>query len=217
MQRELEKVRKDVLSLATYVEDMVIQSVKALQNRDAEGAKKVIDCDATVDEREVDVEECCLKILALNQPVAHDLRFLIGVIKLNNDLERIADLAVNIAERCLYLQQGPSVPNPFDIASMSRETTAMLRSTLNALFENNSELARSVIRSDSVVDEMNRTMYQVSFEAIKKDPEHVHIYSNYISCGRHLERIADYCTNIAEDIIYMEEGVIVRHSPEVFN
>ncbi|MBI2519859.1 MAG: phosphate signaling complex protein PhoU [Bdellovibrio sp.] len=215
MELELEKIRQDVTALVSHVENIVVTAVKSLVERDQEMALKIVNADTYVNQKEVDIEESCLKVLALHQPVAMDLRYLIGVIKLNNDIERIADLAVNIAERALYLIRADGIAMPFDIPIMSKETCAMLRNTIKALFERDKDLARAVIKRDQVIDDLNRDMYEIIFSAIKKNPEKCDIYINYLSAGRHLERIADYCTNIAEDLIYMEEGIIVRHHPEI--
>ncbi|OFZ12915.1 MAG: phosphate transport system regulatory protein PhoU [Bdellovibrionales bacterium GWA2_49_15] len=215
MQLELDKIRHDVTGLVSHVENIVVMAVRALVERDKDMALKIVNADTYVNEKEVDIEESCLKVLALHQPVAMDLRYLIGVIKLNNDIERIADLAVNIAERALYLIKAEEVAMPFDLPTMSKETCTMLRNTIKALFERDKDLARAVIKRDQVIDDMNRDMYDIIFKAIKNDPQRVDIFINYLSAGRHLERIADYCTNIAEDLIYMEEGIIVRHHPEI--
>ncbi len=215
LELELEKIRREVLSLAAYVEDIVVQSVISLETRDTEKAVKIVSMDQYVNEKEVDIEEACLKVLALHQPVAHDLRFLIGVIKVNNDLERIADLAVNVAKRTIYIAKEERVMLPFDLNAMSNEAVRMMRNTMKALFATDVVLARQIIKEDHIIDEMNRHMYQAIFLAIKEDPNRVAVYINYFSAGRMLERIADYCTNISEDLIYMKEGTIVRHNPSI--
>ncbi len=215
MELDLQNIRNEVTDLVSHVENIVVTAVKSLVERDKEMATKIVESDTYVNQKEVDIEESCLKVLALHQPVAMDLRYLIGVIKLNNDIERIADLAVNVAERALYLVKADPVIMPFDIHIMSQETCNMLQNTIKALFEKDKDLARAVIKRDQVIDEMNREMYDLIFKAIRKNSDKVDVYINYLSAGRHLERIADYCTNIAEDLIYMEEGIIIRHHPEL--
>jgi phosphate transport system protein len=171
----------------------------------------VVDGDAAVDQTEVDIEEDCLKLLALYQPVAKDLRFIITVLKVNNDLERIGDLAVNIAERALFLCSQPPVQAPFDLAEMRTEALAMLKKSLDALMRQDVALARQVRTSDDKVDDINREIYSKISAAIRANPDHVERLLSHLSVSRHLERIADHATNIAEDVLYLVEGEIVRH------
>lgn len=209
-------LEEKLLSLTALVDSLVSKAIDALEKKDVMLAKEVIAFDDLIDQKEVEIEEECLKILALHQPVAVDLRYIVGVLKMNNDLERIGDLAVNIAERVFYLNQAGFIEPPFDFVKMGRKTLAMGRKTVNALINRDTTLARQVCQDDEIVDNMNKQMYEVVFAAIKKNPEHVESLMQYLSTSRHLERIADYITNIAEDIIYMVEGKIVRHRPELY-
>lgn len=216
LETEMEKLRNKLLSLTAMVEDIVQKSVKTLQDKDKALAKEVLKIDDTIDQHEVEIEEDCLKILALHQPVAIDLRYLIGVLKMNNDLERIGDLAVNIAERTLYILKEAPITAPFDITDMAQKTNEMLKKSIDALIKMDPEMAKEVLFMDDEVDKHNKEMYGLVYAAIKEQPEHVAALLNYLSASRHLERIADYTTNIAEDVIYMIDGTIVRHNPEIY-
>lgn len=214
---ELSKLKKKLLSLSSIVEESVYKAAKAISDRDAILAKSVVEGDHDVDLMEVEVEEDCLKALALYQPVAMDLRFVVATLKINNDLERIGDLAVNIAERVIFLNQEKPVEIPFDFEEMARKTRSMLARALDSLIQYDSLIAQNVCRADDEIDEINRQVYQIIYREIRKDPDRVIPLIHYLSISRHLERIADYATNIAEDVIYMIEGRIVRHKPEEFS
>ncbi len=212
MQRELDKLKKMILSLAAVVEESVQQAVRSLERLDGPLAEQVIANDDQVDQMEVDLEEECLKILALHQPVAADLRFIVSVLKINNDLERICDLAVNIAERTLGVAAEGRVPVPFDVAHMGQKVQTMLEKALDALVNADLHAARAVFDLDDEVDAIHKRNYQLVKEQIRRKPERIDSLIQYTSVSRHLERIADLATNIAEDIVYMIEGEIVRHT-----
>lgn len=214
LQREIESVKRQILTLSAIVEKGVRQAVRSVSERDSRLANQVIELDSDIDQMEVDIEEECLKILALHQPVAIDLRFVIAVMKINNDLERVGDLAVNIAERTLFLAAHDPIALPYDLGEMSEKTQAMLRKSLDALMSLDAALAHQVCVSDDDVDEINRQMFGYIQTAIQRTPDQVQSLINYLSVSRNLERIADYATNIAEDVIYMIEGEIVRHRTE---
>lgn len=211
----LEELKRKIFTLVAMVEDSLTAAVKSVQNRDEDTARKVIELDAEIDDMEVSVEEECLKLLALHQPVAIDLRFIIAVLKLNNDLERIGDLAVNIAERSVYISKMPVVPTPFDFDDMAAKAAKMLKNSIDSLINSDPELAAKVCEADDEVDAINRDVYRQVKDAIKKHPEHLDALINLLSVSRHLERIADHATNIAEDVIYLVKGDIVRHAPDV--
>jgi phosphate transport system protein len=213
LETEIEKLKKAILSLTAVAEDRVQKAVRSLEERNPDLAREVIDGDAEIDQAEVDIEEECLKILALHQPVAVDLRFIIAVLHINNNMERVGDLAVNMAERTLFLCTQEPVPIPFDLAGMHRKALAMLGHSLDALMRMDANLARQVRAADDEVDEMNREMYAKVSESARRNPEHIEILLSYLSASRHLERVADHATNIAEEVIYLIEGDIVRHKP----
>jgi phosphate transport system protein len=210
--RELEKIKKRILSLGAIVEDRVRMSIRAIETRDGSIAKKIIDGDWEIDEMEVEIEEECLKILALYQPVAVDLRFLATVIKINNDLERIADEAVNIAKGVNYLSKRKhQFIFDFDFSEMVDKTQFMLKRSLDALVNLDKDVAFKVCILDDEVDKINGEVHHLVKEAIKKNPEQGEHLVNLLLISRHLERIADHATNIAEEVIYLIEGDIVRH------
>ena len=211
---ELEKLKTNLLSLSSVVERALNKAVLSVRNSDTELAKEVLAADHVIDQHEVEVEEQCLAILALHQPVAKDLRFVIAVLKINNDLERIGDLAVNISERTIFLKKQPPIEIPFDFVNMSQKAVTMLKKSLDAFINMDLRLAHKVWESDDEIDEMNRQVYDKVYSTIKSHPNQVEALIHYLSISRHLERIGDYATNICEDVIYMAEGKIVRHTPE---
>ncbi len=208
---EIEKLKTRILDLSTVVEEAVFRAVTAFQERDAAAAQAVVDADTEIDLAEVDIEEECQKILALHQPVAHDLRFIIAILKINAELERIGDAAVNIAERVSLLAHEEQVRIPFDFLGMARKAQDMLRESLEALIKLDSRRAVQVIKEDDQVDQMNGQVYSIIEEGIRNDPAHVESYIHLLGVSRHIERIADHASNIAEDVIYLVEGRIVRH------
>lgn len=213
---EIEKLKKMIIALGTDVEENLHQAVQSLENRDIPLGEKIISADRMIDKREVGLEEECLKILALHQPVAVDLRFVIAVLKINNDLERIGDLAVNIAEKAVFLATQSPIDIPFDFAGMSEKTKAMLKESLESLVNFDSKRARAVCAADDEVDAINREMYDQVQGGIREDIDKLERLIHYLGVARHLERIADLATNIAEDVIYMADGEIVRHKTEDF-
>ncbi|PLX95980.1 MAG: phosphate transport system regulatory protein PhoU [Desulfuromonas sp.] len=212
LQHELEGLKQRILSLASTVEETVQKGVRSLVEGDIALAEEVVAGDETIDALEVDLEEECLKILALHQPVAADLRFIIVVLKINNDLERIADLAVNVAERTRGLAEVGRIPAPFDIASMGRKVEVMLEKSLDALVRLDRETALQVCALDDEVDAQHKLTYTLVKTQIRQHAERLDALVQYLSVSRHLERIADLATNIAEDVLYMIEGEIVRHT-----
>jgi phosphate transport system protein len=214
LQREVQKLKKMILSLSAQVEESVFKAVEAVTRRDDEMARSVIHYDTVIDLAEVEVEEEGLKILALHQPVAIDLRFIIAVLKINNDLERIGDLAVNMAQRALLLNKLPVPPGPLDLTEIAQKTRDMLRRSLDSLVNMDAALARRVCELDSEVDEMNRAVYERVKRDLHEQPRHINALIHMLSVSRHLERIADHATNIAEDVVYMIEGELIRHHAE---
>jgi phosphate transport system protein len=212
LQREIDRVKKGILALCAIVEDQVQMAVEALLERDADLARTVEERDKDIDQREVEVEEECLKILALHQPVAIDLRFIISAMKINNDLERIGDLAVNIARKAVSFIEETQMEIRFDIAGMWQKTQAMLRDSLDSLVNMDAKLAADVCRRDDEVDRIKHDIRVGVEDAIRREPEQVRPLMRLLAVSRNLERIADCATNIAEDVIYMSEGRIIRHN-----
>lgn len=212
LQRGLEDLREDLLSLFGVVEQMVDMAVRSLVERRTDLANRVIQTDSTVDSREVKLEEECLKLLALHQPVATDLRQVISVVKINSELERMADLACNIAERALALDMYPLFTVPDELNDMVRESNSMVRRALDAFVSGDTERAREVIRDDDVVDALNRIIIDHLQELMQESPEHVVPAVHCFSASRNIECVADLATSLAEDVIYLIEGEIVRHA-----
>ena len=211
LQKELDKLKKRILSLGGMVEERVRMAIKSIGSRDESLAKKIIKTDYEIDELEVEVEEECLKILALHQPVAVDLRFITAVIKINNDLERIGDEAVNIAKCVEYMSKKVMVDVPFEFSLMSEKVESMLKMSLDALINLDLDLAFKVLTLDDDVDDMYGEIYDHVKSLIQNKSDRVGYLINLFLTARYLERIGDHATNIAEEVIYLIEGEIVRH------
>ena len=198
------------------VEERVRMATSAIANPDEEIIQKILVTDYEIDDMEVEIEEDCLKILALHQPVASDLRFIITVIKINNEIERIGDMAVSIALRVKTISECLSTCYPngqgwmYDYSRMSEKVITMLKMSLDALVNRDAQLARKVFLLDDEVDAILKDAYDKVRERIKKHPEHPGCLINIYLLARHLERIGDRSTNIAEDVIHLVEGIIVR-------
>lgn len=216
-QRQIEKLKRQILMLGALVEEAVSNAITAVEMNDLDLAQKVIDGDTKIDEFEIDVEEECLHTLALHQPVAFDLRFVVAVLKINNDLERIADLAVNVAEQTRFLgrQSGVDI-SQFDIIKTARIVRSMLKQSLDALVNLSPQDAQAVRVLDDEVDEAHRRTIARVKEAMRAEPAKIDALLNVLSISRQLERVADHAVNIAEDVIYSAKGDITRHRrPEV--
>jgi phosphate transport system protein len=210
LQRAIEKIKKEILSLGAMVEDRLQKAIYAIKSGDLSLARKIIDTDFQIDEQEIEVEEECLKILALYQPVATDLRFLVAVIKINNDLERIADYASNISQRFISSSHNPD-KFKYDYTSMADQAAKMLKMSLDALVQMDVDMAYQVRDMDKDVNIMRNEAYDSMKKDIQAHPQMVGEIINMYLISRHLERIGDHTTNIAEEVIYLIEGEIVRH------
>lgn len=213
LQRDLDSLQRDLLQLAGAVEVAIDKAIHSLQKRDVALAEEVIQGDNQIDSDESHVEEECLKILALHQPVAVDLRRIAAALKINAELERMADLAEDIAERAEHLATLPGIPMPAKLQRMTDLTTSMVRQSLDSFVHLDARLARTVCRLDDEVDRCNREIIEELIDAMKSEPEMVEPGLSLFSATRHLERIADHATNIAEDVVYLVEGEIIRHRP----
>ncbi len=219
--KEIDHLKKMVLALSAMAEKSLLKGFRALEKRDPELAQQVIDEDINIDEMEVELEEAGLKILALHQPVAIDLRFIVAVLRINSELERIGDLAVNLAERASFLSNEEwrrNVPTiPAELSSMAEKSMEMVRQSLDSLVNLDLGLARQVLEADDIVDAMNSDIFQMIYQMVRESPERVEGLIHLLSASRHLERVADHATNIAEDVIYMISGEIVRHHAEDYS
>ncbi|MGD0899898.1 MAG: phosphate signaling complex protein PhoU [Thermoguttaceae bacterium] len=211
LHRQIERLRQDLLSACALVVDQVHLSVQALLNRDRDLARRVEQQDLEIDRREIEIEEECLSTLALYQPVATHLRLIVCALKVNNDLERVGDIAVNIARKAISLASLPPIATPFDLVAMSEKAEAMLQDSLDAMVTENVKLAASVCARDIEVNRMKHENRVKAEEMLRKDPSRVAALLKLLAVSRNLERMADHAVNIAEDLIYLIEGRIVRH------
>lgn len=209
--REIEDLKKRIVLEATLVEDNLRDSMRALMSRDKELAEQVIEKDHAIDEQEVEFEEECLKILALYQPVAVDLRYIIAFLKVNNDIERIGDLAANIAGRAASLAGKEELAIPADVPAMAEIVQKMLKKSIEALIDLSAKKSAKVQDMDDEVDDLHYSMYRTIGDKIKEHPDQVEAWMEVLGVSRYLERIADHCTNICEDVEYMLSGQIIRH------
>ena len=214
LERDLEVLEREVLAQSAVVEEMIRTACRALCDHRSDLLEEVLRHEDHVNEREVAIEESCLKILALHQPVAVDLRRVATLLKINGDLERIADLAVNIAERSQSLGEYPDFAISATLQSMVSEAIRMVRSALDAFVDLDVELARRVCSQDDRVDEFNRQVIAELHDVMRDSSDLVEPALHFFSASRHVERIADHATNIAEDVIYLVEGEIARHRVE---
>ena len=211
-QREVEALRKKVLAEAAMVEEAVDKALRAFIDHNEGLANEVMDGDRQIDELEIDIEEDCLRILALYKPVAVDLRFIVMVIRMNNDLERMGDITVNIARRASFLaRRDPQVALPDGLDHMGACVRTMIKESLDALIHRDAALAEKVCRDDDEVDRLKRNINRQVREAIRLQPDQLKTHLKMMDVSRHLERLADLATNIAEDVIYFVRGEIVRH------
>ena len=211
LEKEIEKLKSSLLQVGTLVEEAVRDSVRSFSEKDLGLAELIIENDEKIDQLEVEVEEDCLKILALHQPVAIDLRYIIAVLKINNDLERIADLAVNIASRTKFLAEKSTITLPGSLFTIAEKVEYMLKMSLDSLVKSDTKKAKSVLVADDEVDDLHSKMYKIAREEIESDQSKIDQWFNVIAISRYLERAADHTTNIAEDVIYLVDGDITRH------
>lgn len=212
LQERIEEIKKRILMLGGMVEEAVGDAIRAVEDRSYDLADRVIESDKEIDRKEIELEQECLAALTLEQPVAVDLRFVVAVFKMNNDLERIGDLAANIAEQAKLLAAEKEIRRiPFDLKGMERQAQAMLRQSLDALVYQDAELAEIVCCADERVDEIYRQMFRQVEEEIRRSPENVQQLIHLLTIARMLERVADHAVNIAEDVLYLKSGEIWRH------
>lgn len=212
--REIESLKVEILKLGTLVEEQIRKAIIALDKQDSELAQEVIYGDKEIDEFEIHIEEECLKILALYQPVARELRFVITVLKMNNDLERMGDLAANIARRARFLSKRERIDLISEFAIISTKVQSMVRKALISLVNTDMELARQVISADDEIDRLTKQLLKKIIKATEENCRYVKEYFSIRSISKNLERIGDSATNIAEDVIYLCSGEIVRHQEE---
>ncbi len=208
---ELQQLKEKLLRMSSLVEEIMVTAVKALIDRNTQLAEKAVKADNAIDMFEIEIDEFCLRLLALYQPQAGDLRFITYSMKINNDLERIGDLAVNIAQRTLDLIKVPPLSSLEDVLQMATATQKMLKDSLNAFVNKDSKLAVDVCKRDDVVDNLNHQIFLRALTDKPKSQPEVERAIDLILVAKNLERIADHSTNIAEDVIYIVEGKTIKH------
>jgi len=208
---ELKQLKERLLAMAGIAEQTIGKAVKALVDRQAAMAQEVMRDDAALNQLEVEIEDTCLGLLARYQPEARDLRFVAMVFKIVNDLERVGDQAVNISERTLDLLKEPLLKPLIDIPKMAVLGQQMLKDALDAFVNRDAELARAVCRRDDEVDQLNDRVYQELLAYMTRDPQTIARAVDLILIARHLERVADHATNIAEDVYYLVRGTTIKH------
>ena len=211
LQRDLDSLKKDIVHLGSLVQNSTQSVVEFLGTKSEQQLQEVLEYEDRINELEVDIEEHCLKVLALHQPVAIDLRFIIVIMKVNNDLERMGDQAVNISHRVKSLIDGPELPISLPIDEMTNAVQRMVSLSLEALISQDPAIARKVVDMDDIVDDLNAQTYDLIRETIQANPSLVNSAMSMATISSNLERIGDLCTNIAEEVIFMVEGQVIRH------
>ncbi len=213
--RDIDSLHRQVLTMCGHVEEMIHQAVDALHQPHFQKARDILTKDDEIDAMDVQIEEECLKLLALHQPVAIDLRRITTVMKISAELERVADLGVNIAERACGIVASPEISAPEKLKQMSRLALEMLHRSIDAYVQLDVRLAREVCQSDDAVDQLNREIIDELTVLMKRRPELIEPAIHLFSASRQIERIADHATNIAEDVVYLVQGEIIRHRGRV--
>ena len=213
---QIEKLKKKILKMCSLVDEQVEFSIKAIDENDHELAKLVIERDVKVDKYDVKIEKICQKIFALNQPVAMDLRLIMSAITINTNLERIGDIAVNIAENFLILKSKPDFISATKYFEMSRLVQEMIRNAIDSFIQNDPKLAQKVIRTDSIIDKYNIDNHQILIELMKENPNNIEPAVALLVISRQLERLGDHATNVAEDVFFIVEAEMIKHKYEKF-
>jgi phosphate transport system protein len=210
-QKELGELKQNLLKMAVLVEETIRDAVQSLVKRDSELANQVFQREKEINEMELVIDEMCLRLLALRQPMAVDLRFITSAMKIITDLERMGDQAVNIAERALSLNQEPQLKPYIDLPRMAEIAQSMVKDVLDAFVNGDSRLARSVCERDDIVDGLNDQVFRELLTFMISDPQTITRAVHLMIVGRCLERIADHATNIAEDLIFMLDARVIKH------
>ncbi len=214
-QKELQQLKEDLLKMAALVEEAINTAVQSLVKRDSGLAKKTFEGEVQINRMEIDIEDRCLKLLALMHPMAADLRFITSAMKIITDLERMGDQAVNIAERAISLNQEPQLKPYIDIPKIAEITQSMVKDVLDAFVNSDSKLARSVCERDDMVDGLNDQVFRELLTFMMSDPQTITRAVHLMIVCRCLERIADHSTNIAEDVIFLVDARVIKHHADV--
>jgi phosphate transport system protein len=211
---ELKALKEKLLEMAARAEEQIALAIRGLKDREEKLACQVLDREESINLLDIEIDEMCMRLLALRQPMATDLRFITSAMKISSDLERIGDLAVNIAERTIDLLKSPQLKPLIDIPRMAQMTQEMVRDALNAFINGDDKLARDVCERDDNVDQLNNQVFRELLTYMMEDQGTISRAVDLILVGRHLERIADHATNIGEDVIYMVRGRTIKHHIE---
>jgi phosphate transport system protein len=214
-EEDLRKLREDILYMGGLVEDQIQRAVKSLVDRDSDLANVIIERDHEVNRLDVDIDDLCIKLLALHQPAGRDLRFITTGLKITTDLERIGDMAVNICERALELNQEPQLKPYIDLPRMAQIAEGMIRESLDAFVREDTDLALKVCKDDEQVDQLNSQIFREVITFMIGDPLTINRAMKLTSISKYLERIADHATNIAEMVVFMVKGKSIRHMKEL--
>jgi phosphate transport system protein len=209
---ELQSLQELLLRMGGLVEQQIARAIESLVERDSDLAREVIRRDREVNQLDIMVDEECLKVIALHQPAAGDLRFVTTALKVNTDLERIGDMAVNICERALELNEEPNLKPYIDIPRMAKEAAQMVHTSLDAFVRRDTDLARAVVDEDDVVDAYAHQLYRELLSYMLEEPKTITRATRILLVSKYLERIADHATNIAEMVVFMVDGKMIRHA-----
>lgn len=210
-EEELRRLKEQILEAGGIVEEMITRAMRALTERDSKLAEQVIRRDFEVNRLEVDIDDLCVQLLALRQPAASDLRFITIGLRASKDLERMGDLAVNIAEQALALNREPQLKPYADLPRMAMKAEGMVKNALDAFVKRDADLAQKVCETDDEVDQLDDKIFEELIDIMEKDPKTVERGTRLILVSRQLERLADHATNIAEEVIFMVQGRDIRH------
>jgi phosphate transport system protein len=214
-QKELEELKENLLKMAAMVEEAIRDAIQSLVKRDSKLAQKTFEFEDQINTMEIAIDEMCLKLLALRQPMAVDLRFITSAMKIITDLERMGDQAVNIAERAISLNQEPQLKPYIDLPRMAEIAESMVKDVLDAFVNHDSRLARSVCQKDDLVDGLKDQVFRELLTYMMSDPKTITGAVHLLIVTRCLERIADHATNIAEDVIFMVDALVIKHHADV--
>jgi phosphate transport system protein len=211
LEEEIDQLRTKVIKMGSLVEEQLDFAIRSLFERNLELAKIVIERDEKVDKFDVKIDKLCQRIFALTQPVAVDLRIILSALKINNDLERIGDIAVNIAERAEPLKDNLNILSEVGLDVMAEKVKIVMRKTIDSFVNNDHDLAFSVIKSDDIIDDMDRNIFNKLVEMMESDSSVIKPCAHCISLLRHLERLADHATNVAEEVVFLVDSKIIKH------
>jgi phosphate transport system protein len=216
LDEHIEKLKTRVIKMCSLVDEQVQSAIKAVEDEDLELAQQVIDKDSKVDKYDNKIDKICQKIFALTQPVAMDLRLIMSSLTINSNLERIGDLAVNIAEYAIMIKKKPGFYNQTKLEEMFKVTKQMLKDAIDSYIGGNETLAKSVIETDDRLDKLNVDNHKILIEIMKQNPDNIEPAVALLVISRQLERLGDHCTNIAEDVFFIVEAHLVKHKYEKY-